>query len=818
MRRPIWVLATYAILLIAGVALAIPNFLSEQNRAQLPGFLSENTVSLGLDLQGGAHLLLAVDRQALADRALRETTEIARAVVSDEGGDPRQVRRTEGTVTLPYSATVASVLNARATEGLAVTDAPTFTIARSGERLVLAVNPAALDRIAADAAGRSLGVIRHRIDQVGVAEPQISRVGGDRILVQLPGVENPAQLRALIGSTAQMNFHMVDEGASVARAGFTMLPLRDGGQIAVEDRVALSGDHLVSAASALDQQTGRPVVTFRFDTAGALEFGRITAANVGRQFAIVLDGEVLTAPVIQQPIQGGSGQITGRFSMEETQTLAVLLNSGSLPASLEVIEERSVGASLGADSIRAGLVAGLAGLALVVAVMVGLYGMWGLAASAVLGLNVALTLAALGLIGATLTLPGIAGIILCLGIAVDANVLIFSRIREETARGSGAMKALSQGYDRAWSTILDANVTTLLAMGVLFMLGAGPVRGFAVTMSLGIVISMFTAITLMRIVMEGWARRRRLKRFDILPLVGRLREPGNRTFVGHGRLALTGSAILSTLALAALFWPGPHWGIDFAGGVQMTLSSGDPIPLAELRAAVAGFGDAALQTFGTPTEVLLRLQGDATQATVAALEAASRSVVPDVVFDQIDLVGPTISGELAWTGGLALGAAVLAMLVYIWLRFEWHFALSAIVVLALDVTKTLGVIALMGWEVNLTTIVALLTLIGYSVNDKVVVFDRVRENLMRVQKAPFPAVVDQSLNQVLARCMFTSGTTLAALIPMAIWGGPAVSAFAWPMIAGVIIATVSSLYVGGSLLVWMAQRQRPGGNATPVTP
>lgn len=818
MRRPLWVLATYAILLIAGVALAIPNFMSEQSRAQLPGFLSENTVSLGLDLQGGAHLLLAVDRQALADRALREATEIARAVVTDEGGDPRQVRRSEGTVTLPYSAAVASALNARATEGLAVTDAPAFTIARSGERLVLAVNPAALDRIAADAAGRSLGVIRHRIDQVGVAEPQISRVGGDRILVQLPGVENPAQLRALIGSTAQMNFHMVDEGASVARAGFTMLALRDGGQIAVEDRVALSGDHLVSAASELDQQTGRPVVTFRFDTAGALEFGRITAANVGRQFAIVLDGEVLTAPVIQQPIQGGSGQISGRFSMEETQTLAVLLNSGSLPASLEVIEERSVGASLGSDSIRAGLVAGLAGLALVVVVMVGLYGMWGLAASAVLGLNVALTLAALGLIGATLTLPGIAGIILCLGIAVDANVLIFSRIREETARGSGAMKALSQGYDRAWSTILDANVTTLLAMGVLFMLGAGPVRGFAVTMSLGIVISMFTAITLMRIAMEGWARSRRLKRFDILPLVGRLREPGNWSFVGHGRVALTGSAILSTLALAALFWPGPHWGIDFTGGVQMTLSSADPIPLAQLRAAVAGFGDAALQTFGAPTEVLLRLQGDATQATVAALEAASRSVVPDVVFDQIDLVGPTISGELAWTGGLALGAAVLAMLVYIWLRFEWHFALSAIVVLALDVTKTLGVIALMGWEVNLTTIVALLTLIGYSVNDKVVVFDRVRENLMRVQKAPFPVVVDQSLNQVLARCMFTSGTTLAALIPMAIWGGPAVSAFAWPMIAGVIIATVSSLYVGGSLLVWMAQRQRAGSGATAVAP
>lgn len=818
MRRPFWVLATYAILLILGVALAIPNFLSESRRAQLPGFLQQNTVSLGLDLQGGAHLLLAIDRADLADSVLREATNIARAVMTDDGADPRQVRRTDGAVRLPYSALRQSALRARATEGLSTTDAPRFTIVREGEHLVLGADQAVLDRIAADAAARSLEVIRHRIDQVGVAEPQISRVGGDRILVQLPGVENPAQLRELIGSTAQMNFHMVDEGASIARPGYTMLSARDGGLIAVEDRVALTGEHLVSASSEVDQQTGRPVVTFRFDTAGALEFGRITSANVGRQFAIVLDGEVLTAPVIQQAIQGGSGQITGRFTPEETHTLAVLLNSGSLPASLEVIEERSVGASLGADSIRAGLVAGLIGLGFVVAVMVGLYGAWGLVASSILGLNVALTLAALGLIGATLTLPGIAGIILCLGIAVDANVLIFSRIREETAKGIGAMKALAQGYERAWGTILDANVTTLLAMGLLFMLGAGAIRGFAVTMSLGILISMFTAITLMRIVMEVWVHNRRLKRIEIPPLVGRVPVPRNLPFLQYGRLALAVSMLLSLLALGALFWPGPNWGIDFTGGVQMTLSSSEPIALAELRAAMAGFGNATLQTFGTPEEVLLRLQGDATQATVTALEAATRAVVPDVVFDQIDLVGPTISGELAWTGGLALSAAVLAMLIYIWLRFEWHFALSAIVVLALDVTKTIGVIAVMGWEVNLITVVALLTLIGYSVNDKVVVFDRVRENLMRVQKAGFPAIVDQSLNQVLARCIFTSGTTLAALVPMAMWGGSAVAGFAAPMIAGVIIATASSLFVAGPLLCWMEKRQSAEVSPAATTP
>ena len=815
MRRSPWVVMTYAVLLLLAVATAIPNFLSQDIRNTLPDWATSQTVSLGLDLQGGSHLLLAVDRDDLAETRLDELRQTLIVEMRERKLNPRTIRTNGGALSAPGNQALKSALQVSAATAGPGTP-PDFTVQLSEGVLRLILTEAGLDRAAAAAADSSLEVIRHRVDQVGVSEPVISRVGKDRILVQMPGVKNPAQLRKLLGSTAKMSFQMVAPGPG---PGISLLAMRDGsGTIPVKDSVALSGDRLERAASAFDPQTGQPMVTFAFDRQGATTFAEITAAKIGQRFAVVLDGEVLTAPVIQQMISGGQGQITGDFSLEEAQSLAVLLTSGALPASLDVIEERSVGAALGADAIRAGLISGVIGLALVVAIMGGLYGGWGLLASGVLGLNVMLTLTALGLLGATLTLPGIAGIILCLGIAVDSNILIFSRIREETAKGASGIKALAQGYARAWATILDANITTLLAMLLLFMFGAGAIRGFAITMSLGIVISMFTAVVLMRFLMETRVRRRKLKRLAIKPLVGGVPTPGKLSFMKRGRLALAVSAMLSVGSLALLIMPGPNFGIDFTGGVQMTLRSDAPVPLSELRAAITAQvpGDASLQAFGEPNEVLIRVQGEVGQATVAAVEQVAAQVIPDATFNQIDLVGPTIGGELATTGLLALGLAVLAMLAYIWVRFEWHFAAGAIAVLFLDVTKTFGVIALMGWEVNLVTIVALLTLIGYSVNDKVVVYDRIREHLAEGKDEPLEDVIDRSLNQVLARCIFTSGTTLAAILPMAIWGGPAVSGFAWPMIAGVIIATASSLFVSGPVLVWLARRNNIALKQEPV--
>jgi len=809
MRRPRWVIATYAVLLFLAVAAAIPNFLPANLRAALPSWATKQTVSLGLDLRGGAHLLLAVNREDLAAARLQELRQSVLADMRNLGLNPATLRMERNGMSLPENEALRLALQSAAALTAQPGSPPDFTVNISGGTLRLNLTGAGLDRTATGAADQSLEVIRNRVDQVGVAEPVIRRVGADRILVQMPGVENPAQLRALLGSTAKISFQMV---APAPGPGISMLALRDGsGTIPVEDKVALPGDWLEQAASGYEPDTGPPMVTFAFDRQGAAAFADITAANIGQQFAVVLDGQVLTAPVIQQAIPGGHGQITGDFTAPEAQTLAVLLTSGALPASLDVIEERSVGAALGSDSIRSGLVTGALGLALVVAMMVGLYGGWGLLASAALGLNVMLTLTALGVLGATLTLPGIAGIILCLGIAVDSNILIFSRIREQTRKGAVAIKAVTRGYAQAWATILDANITTLLAMVLLFLFGAGPVRGFAVTMSLGIVISMITSLLLMRFAVEAIVRRHKPIRLEIAPLLGTARAPSAFSFMRRARLALAVSAVFSLGSLGALVYPGPALGIDFTGGVQMVLHSDAPVPLSALRTAIAAQvpgDDASLQAFGDANEALIRVQGAANQTTVTAVEQAVAAVVPEASFAQVDLVGPTVSGELAMTGLLALGLAVLAMLAYIWVRFEWHFAAGAIAVLFLDITKTLGVIALLGWEVNLITVVALLTLIGYSVNDKVVVYDRIRETLAEDAGRPLADVIDHSLNQVLARCLFTSGTTLLAIVPMAIWGGPAVAGFAWPLIAGVVIATASSLFVAGPVLNWLAWRRR----------
>ena len=540
----------------------------------------------------------------------------------------------------------------------------------------------------------------------------------------------------------------------------------------------------------------------------------------------MLDGKVLSAPVIREPITGGTGQISGSFTVEDTVVLSALLRAGALPVPLVVIEERTVGPDLGGDVIEMGVVTGLAGFAAVVVFMVALYGGWGLFANFALFLNVALTVGLLSLLGATLTLPGIAGIILGIGLAVDANILINERIREEAKAGASAFAALDRGFGRAYSTIVDANVTSLIATGLLFLFGSGPVRGFAITMMIGICVSMFTAVAVVRILMTEWVRRRKLKTISVEPLI-RIVPDGTSISFMKARFFGIGLSIVLSLASIGLFMkPGLNYGIDFKGGIQVEVSTPASVSLASLRDELGklDLGEVSLQQIGD--NVLIRIQrqeGGETAQTRAVSEVRDtlQRIDPGIGIERTEVVGPKVSGELARNGVIAVVLASLAMLVYIWWRFEWNFAIGAIATLVLDTTKTVGFFALFGLDFNLTAIAALLTIIGYSVNDKVVVYDRMRENIRMSKKRDLRSIIDLSINQVLARCLFTSATTFLAMLPMAIWGGNAVENFALPMLFGVVIATSSSIFIAAPILLLLGDwwtRRKEAGAAAAVTP
>jgi SecD/SecF fusion protein len=832
MRIARWRIVTYLVVVIAGLLAALPNLLTPAQRAALPGWIPHDPVVLGLDLRGGSHLVLEVDSANLARERLQLVAGDLRARLRDGGIARPVVNATADAVTvrlgdaaqLDQAARIARGLVGRTASSFGVGE-PDLAVATPSERnLRVTLSEAGIrDRVNA-AAEQSLEIVRHRIDEVGVAEPTIQRVGADRILVQLPGVQDPARIRQLLGSTARISFHKVLTDVtpgSVLAAGQIALPSRDGNaRYVLEERPVVAGDRLSDAAPGFDQQSGQPIVSFRFDQAGGRAFGAFTAANVGRPMAIVLDGKVLSAPVIQEPILGGKGQISGRFTVQEASDLAALLRAGALPAPLTVIEERTVGPDLGSDAIRMGAWTGIAGFALVFLFMVALYGPWGLVANLALALNVGLTFGALSLLGATLTLPGIAGIVLGIGLAVDANVLINERIREESRKGLGALAALDAGFARAWATIVDSNVTTLLATICLFMLGSGPVRGFAVTMGLGIAISMFTAVSVVRVAMTAIVRRFKLKTLTIASPFRLIPEGTRIAFMRARFLGLALSAAISLASLALFVAPGLNYGVDFRGGIQLELRSDPPTDLAALRAQLAGLGlgEVALQELGDATTTLVRVErqpGDdaAQSAAVARIRAAVTAADSGARFERVEIVGPRVSGELAANGIWAVVLASLAMLGYIWLRFEWPFAVGAIATLVLDVTKTVGFFAATGLDFNLTAIAALLTLIGYSVNDKVVVYDRMRENLRRFKSTSLREIIDRSINETLARSLYTSATAFLAVLPMAVAGGSAVESFAVPMLFGIVVAASSSVFIAAPILLflgdWRRRRARP---------
>ncbi|HSO46524.1 MAG TPA: protein translocase subunit SecD, partial [Rhizobiaceae bacterium] len=513
-----WKTISILLAVVLGLVFAAPNLLSKEIREGLPSWVPSQAMTLGLDLQGGSHILMQVDRKALiADKqaiveddirsALRDAKIGYRMAKSGDMAvnvtlrDETQLEAAR-TALQPLTTAVAGGLFGQTAVSPATISEPSQGVLR------VELTTDGIDTAVSQAVTQSIEVVTNRINEMGTTESTVQRQGADRILVQYPGLQDPQRLKQIIGQTAKLPFHLVSSEMSVQEAingrppAGTEVLYEDSDPpegYLVESRAMVEGENLVDAQAAFDQRTNEPIITFRFDNKGATRFCQVSSANVGRPFAIVLDKEVLSAPVIREAICGGSGQISGNFTVESANDLAVLLRAGALPAKLDFIEERTVGPGLGSDSIEAGKLAAIVATILVIAFMVVAYGFLGVIANIALLANLVLIIALLSILGATLTVPGIAGIVLTMGMAVDSNVLIFERVREENRAGRNLVQSLDSGFRQAMATIIDANLTTLIAAFVLFYMGSGPVRGFAVTLAIGIVTTVFTAFTFTRL-------------------------------------------------------------------------------------------------------------------------------------------------------------------------------------------------------------------------------------------------------------------------------------------------------------------------------
>ena len=511
-----WKKILVLVLSVFAIIFSIPNFMSKQLLDNIPTFMQSGEIRLGLDLQGGSYLLLRVESESLQTDRLNSVADELR--LSMRTSEPRigykniEVNENELSFSLTNEDNVLALKNIiNNIDASLIVNSDLFT------NIKISLSEDKIKEISDYAILQSIEIIRRRVDEVGTNEPIIQRQGKDRILVQLPGLDDPERIKRLLGKTARMNFRMVNETSSLEEALSGIIP--PGSDLLFEldsttgektipyliyKRIGVSGDQLVDANPSMDTYN-QPVVSLRFDSAGSRKFGDLTSKNVGKRFAIVLDGEVISAPVIREAITGGSGQISGNFTFESASDLAVLLRAGALPAPLTILEERSVGPSLGKDSINSGIYAAIIAIMLVVAYMIIIYGTrFGLAANISLTINILLIIALLGVLDATLTLPGLAGIALTIGMAVDANVLIFERIREESRSGRSDIGAIDNGFKEAFRTIVDANITTLLAAIILFQFGSGPVKGFAVTLALGVITTMYSSLLLSRGIITFW--------------------------------------------------------------------------------------------------------------------------------------------------------------------------------------------------------------------------------------------------------------------------------------------------------------------------
>ena len=702
-----------------------------------------------------------------------------------------------------------------------------------GVQLVLRVKTEALaDASREEVVEQALRTVERRVNALGVSESMVARyTGDDRILVQLPGVSDVEHARQVIQSTAQLRLTLVARGpfeshdAALAAydgalpAEFEVLsgeaPPQDAADTTfyvVHRAPAVTGADLRMARQSADQY-GRPAVSFTLTPDGAQRFGAVTERNIGRPLATVLGKRVVSVATIEARIDD-QGQITG-LTREGMLEQVINLNSGALPADMEYVEERTVGASLGAASVRAGVLASLGGLVLVLLFMLTHYRRAGLNAVVSVLVNLLVLLAFMAYVPVPLTLPGVAGLILTIGMGVDSNVLIFERIKEELAAGHSPRSAVKAAFTRVWLTIVDTHVTSLIAAALLFRFGTIPIRGFATTLAIGLLVNVFTAVFVSRTLFEITLGRR--------PGSGPLNIGGAPLFAGahvpftRWRVhALILSLVIVAAGITTVFTKGVPLGIDFSGGTLVVVEfHEDGVTAEQVRGAVSGLpGDAAVQRYGAVADrqfqirlPLLSADGDGLDGTVQQITQALRaSDLPAFDPRQRELVSAVIGDDLQRRGVYAVVAALAAIAVYIGIRFRRPFAAGAIAATCHDVLVTLACVSLAGYDLSLNVVAALLTIIGYSVNDTLVVFDRVRENIRRMAGHRLDAIVNLSVNQTLSRTIITAGTTLLSVIALYVFGGEALRGFAFTMIVGIVAGTYSTVFIASALAIALSRR------------
>jgi SecD/SecF fusion protein len=684
---------------------------------------------------------------------------------------------------------------------------------RGGTQLLLQVDTSELSKEAKqDAPERALEIIRNRIDGFGVKEPSIQLQGEDQIMVQLPGLTDRDRALDLIKKAAVLEFKLVSTDVDkISEAikgqvpdGFELkiIDKENNEPVLVEKQVLLRGDSLVNADVRFDQSGfGQPIVGLKFNSEGAEKFAKITADNVGKRLAIILDGKVYSAPRINEAIPSGEGIITGRFTVEEAKDLALVLRVGSLPAPVTIVEERTVGPLLGKDSIESGIRASVIGFILVFVFITIYYLFSGLVACLALLLNLLIILGYLGFFHATLTLPGIAGIILTLGMAVDANVLINERVREELNTGRPIQTAINLGYQKAFSAILDSNLTTLIAAFFLFQFGTGPIRGFALTLSVGLIASMFTAVVVTKVVFELILHYSR--KFKKLPML-QFFKATNIDFIKIKGIFVTISLVMVILSVVLFLSKGNSaLGIDFSGGQIQEYSFEKPIPIEGVRNSLkeVGLDNAIIQQFKDNDKVIsIRSSSD----TSSIVQQQLRNKFPGNSFQvlRIENVGPIVGKQLKTKAIWAIIWSLIGILIYVAFRFKhWDFAIGGVLALVHDVIVATGILLLFNRQIDLLIVSALLTLAGYSINDTIVIYDRIREVMQKMPKVKLRDVINIAINQTLSRTILTSTTTVLVVLSLFLFGGEVLNSFALVLFVGFIVGSYSTIFIATPLVV-----------------